>query len=154
MAHTRSGDLKDVPSVCCFVSCCADNNECELEPCGHGRGHCVNTDGSFKCLCRQGYKHMVQQGRPKCIGEYEGVSSSCFSGGRQTLDCSCPFSCADLNECSKQDICGVGGQCVNLLGSYKCECHRGFRIKSHRHPICEGAHCQTVVINSSVNFRL
>lgn len=43
-----------------------------------------------------------------------------------------------MNECSKQDICGVGGQCVNLPGSYKCECHSGFRSKSHRHPVCEG----------------
>lgn len=151
MAHTRFRNL--IPSVCCFVSCCADNNECELEPCGHGRGHCVNTDGSYKCLCRQGYKHMVQQGRPKCIGESGGVSSSWFSGSR-LLYCSCPFSYADLNECSKQDICGVGGQCVNLPGSYECECHRGFHIKSHRHPICEGANCQTVVIYTNVNFRL
>ncbi|CAG00601.1 unnamed protein product, partial [Tetraodon nigroviridis] len=116
---------------------CEDNNECELEPCGHGRGHCVNTDGSFKCLCRQGYKHMVQQGRPKCIGEPSWVSWSWFSGSRPMLDCACAFWCADLNECSKQDICGVRGQCINLPGSYKCECHGGFRIKSHRNPICE-----------------
>lgn len=45
---------------------------------------------------------------------------------------------ADVNECSKQDICGVGGQCVNLPGSYKCECHSGFRNKSPRQPVCEG----------------
>ncbi|XP_047463090.1 latent-transforming growth factor beta-binding protein 3 isoform X3 [Mugil cephalus] len=89
---------------------CEDDNECESEPCGHGRGHCVNMEGSYKCLCRQGYKHMVQHGRLKCI---------------------------DVNECVKQDICGVGGQCVNLPGSYKCECHSGFRSKSHRQPGCE-----------------
>lgn len=89
---------------------CEDNNECELDPCGHGTGHCVNTEGSYNCLCRQGYKHTMQHGRP---------------------------TCTDLNECAKQDICGVGGQCTNLVGSYKCDCHRGFRIKSHRHPICE-----------------
>uniref|UniRef100_A0A3Q3GFA9 Latent transforming growth factor beta binding protein 3 n=1 Tax=Labrus bergylta TaxID=56723 RepID=A0A3Q3GFA9_9LABR len=87
-----------------------DNNECESEPCGHGRGHCINTDGGYKCHCRQGYKHMVQHGRLKCV---------------------------DVNECSKPDICGLGGQCLNLPGSYKCECHSGFRSKSHRHPACE-----------------
>uniref|UniRef100_A0A7N6AUX7 Latent-transforming growth factor beta-binding protein 3 n=1 Tax=Anabas testudineus TaxID=64144 RepID=A0A7N6AUX7_ANATE len=85
-------------------------DECDSEPCGHGRGLCLNTDGSYRCLCRQGYKHMVQHGRLKCV---------------------------DVNECYKQDICGVGGQCVNLPGSYKCECHSGFRSKSHRHPVCE-----------------
>lgn len=78
MAHTRFGKLKDVPYICWFVSCCPDNNECELDPCGHGRGHCVNSDGSYKCLCRQGYKHMVQHGRPKCIGESSWASSSWF----------------------------------------------------------------------------
>lgn len=45
---------------------------------------------------------------------------------------------ADVDECSKPDICGAGGQCVNLPGSYKCECHSGFRSKSHRHLACEG----------------
>lgn len=69
-------------------------------------------------------------------------------GSQEALRCfTAPvLSRADLNECSKQDICGVGGQCINLAGSYKCECHSGFRIKSHRHPICEGTDSQTVVI--------
>ncbi|XP_061595317.1 latent-transforming growth factor beta-binding protein 3-like isoform X2 [Cololabis saira] len=89
---------------------CVDDNECESEPCGHGRGRCVNIEGSYKCLCRTGYKHTVQNKRLKCT---------------------------DVDECSKQDICGVGGYCVNLPGSYKCECHSGFRSKSHRHPACE-----------------
>lgn len=48
------------------------------------------------------------------------------------------FCWADVNECSNQDICGFGGQCFNLLGSYRCECHSGFRSKSHRHAVCEG----------------
>lgn len=51
------------------LSCCPDNNECETEPCGHGRGICVNIEGGYKCYCRQGYKHMVQHGRLKCIGK-------------------------------------------------------------------------------------
>ncbi|XP_043997065.1 latent-transforming growth factor beta-binding protein 3 isoform X1 [Gambusia affinis] len=89
---------------------CEDDNECDAEPCGHGRGRCVNTEGAYKCQCRPGYKHMVQQGRLKCI---------------------------DVNECHKPDICGVGGHCVNLPGSYKCECQIGFRSKSHRYPACE-----------------
>lgn len=50
-----------------------------------------------------------------------------------------------MNECSKSAICGVGGQCVNLLGSYKCECHSGFRSKSQRHPACEGTNTLIVM---------
>uniref|UniRef100_A0A8C5EST5 Latent transforming growth factor beta binding protein 3 n=1 Tax=Gouania willdenowi TaxID=441366 RepID=A0A8C5EST5_GOUWI len=89
---------------------CEDDNECQSEPCGHGRGLCVNIDGGYKCVCRPGYKHMVQHGRLKCI---------------------------DVNECSKPEICGVGGQCVNLPGSYKCECLDGFRSRSQRQQACE-----------------
>ncbi|KAM9728535.1 latent-transforming growth factor beta-binding protein 3 isoform 2-T2 [Menidia menidia] len=89
---------------------CEDDNECETEPCGHGRGRCVNTEGAYKCLCRPGYKHMVQHGRLKCV---------------------------DMDECLEPDICGLGGICRNLPGSYKCDCHSGLRSKSHRHPACE-----------------
>ncbi|XP_008331518.1 latent-transforming growth factor beta-binding protein 3 isoform X3 [Cynoglossus semilaevis] len=89
---------------------CEDDNECVSEPCGHGKGQCINNEGSYKCLCSQGYKHMVQHGRLKCV---------------------------DVNECSKQDICGVGGKCINLSGSHTCECHPGFRSKSPRNPVCE-----------------
>ena len=32
----------------------ADFDECETNPC-HINATCVNTDGSFKCLCNSGY---------------------------------------------------------------------------------------------------
>src|SRR4029434_10199005 len=48
------------------------------------------------------------------------------------------FIFIDINECSKPDICGPGGQCVNSLGSYKCDCLPGYASKSRRHPACEG----------------
>lgn len=60
-----------------------------------------------------------------------------------------------MNECSKSAICGVGGQCVNLPGSYKCECHSGFRSKSQRHPACEGTNtliCYDIVDVSARAF--
>ncbi|XP_051541474.1 latent-transforming growth factor beta-binding protein 3-like isoform X1 [Myxocyprinus asiaticus] len=87
---------------------CVDENECDSEPCG--RGTCINTVGSYRCNCHPGYKLAVPHGKRRCI---------------------------DINECSKPDICGVGGQCTNLHGSYKCECLPGFRSKSRRQPICE-----------------
>lgn len=121
-------------------SCCPDDNECESEPCGHGRGLCINLEGSYKCHCRQGYKHMVQHGRLKCIGKLDWSIPmfKCFILWVIRFCIGTNVSVADVNECSKQDICGLGGQCVNLPGSYKCECHSGFRSKSHRHPACEG----------------
>ena len=30
-----------------------DVDECELSPC---EGHCINTPGSYKCVCLQGYQ--------------------------------------------------------------------------------------------------
>uniref|UniRef100_A0A671KYG6 Latent-transforming growth factor beta-binding protein 3-like n=1 Tax=Sinocyclocheilus anshuiensis TaxID=1608454 RepID=A0A671KYG6_9TELE len=87
---------------------CVDENECDSEPCG--RGTCINTVGSYRCNCHNGYKPVVHHGKRRCI---------------------------DVNECSKPDICGVGGHCTNLHGSYKCECLPGFWSKSRRQPLCE-----------------
>ncbi|KAI7812482.1 latent-transforming growth factor beta-binding protein 3 isoform X1 [Triplophysa rosa] len=87
---------------------CVDENECDSEPCG--RGICINTVGSYRCNCYNGFKLVVQNGKRRCI---------------------------DINECSKPDICGIGGQCINLHGSYKCECLPGFKSKSRRQPSCE-----------------
>ncbi|XP_049332407.1 latent-transforming growth factor beta-binding protein 3 isoform X5 [Astyanax mexicanus] len=84
---------------------CVDENECEWEPCGQGRGTCINTVGSYHCNCLPGNKLMVHHGKRRC---------------------------ADINECFKPDICGVGGVCVNLPGSYKCDCMPGFRSKTRR----------------------
>ena len=131
-------------SRCIFLSslsCRPDKNECESEPCGSGRVRCVNVEGSYKCVCSPGYKHMVNHGRLRCTGEWGWANSMlCFClDGDQMVHWLCPLCSADVNECSKQDICGVGGQCINLPGSYKCQCHSGFRSKSHRHPVCEGA---------------
>ncbi|KAL2094236.1 hypothetical protein ACEWY4_008955 [Coilia grayii] len=89
---------------------CVDVNECESEPCGHNRGTCFNTVGSYRCRCLQGYKPSMPQGQLRCI---------------------------DINECSRLDICGAGGQCVNQLGSYKCDCMPGYASKSRRQPACE-----------------
>ncbi|KAK3527535.1 hypothetical protein QTP86_026660 [Hemibagrus guttatus] len=85
-------------------------NECEGEPCGHGRGTCINTVGSYRCNCHPGHQLIGHHVKPRCV---------------------------DINECSTPDICGIGGHCINLPGSYKCECLPGFRSKSRRQPVCE-----------------
>ncbi|TRY57352.1 hypothetical protein DNTS_024943 [Danionella cerebrum] len=87
---------------------CVDENECDSEPCG--RGVCINTLGSYRCSCHSGFKFVFHLGKRRCV---------------------------DINECSKPEICGVGGQCINLQGSYKCECLPGFRSKLRRQPLCE-----------------
>lgn len=36
----------------------------------------------------------------------------------------------DINECEQSGICPKPGRCVNILGSYRCICPRGFKLDS------------------------
>lgn len=46
-----------------------DVNECESEPCGPGRGICMNTGGSYNCHCNRGYRLHVGAGGRSCVGK-------------------------------------------------------------------------------------
>lgn len=72
-------------------------NECELMPnmCHHGQ--CMNTPGSFECMCNRGYV-------------YDTASHQCI----------------DDNECNKNP-CSGNAQCVNLPGSFECQCPEGYK---------------------------
>ncbi|XP_053708325.1 adhesion G protein-coupled receptor E2-like [Synchiropus splendidus] len=61
-------------------------------------GQCKNTNGSYECLCYDGFKQLAT-----------GIE------------------CEDINECAADfNICGPDGMCVNTQGSYKCFCDEGF----------------------------
>ncbi|XP_056381424.1 fibulin-7-like isoform X2 [Hyla sarda] len=102
---------------------CQDIDECSLY---HGKAgskicvhECVNTPGSYQCVCPQGYLLDMQQN-----------------------------SCKDIDECvSNQSACSGGEQCVNLYGAFKCvrpECPKPklnvtyVKISSHQ---CERIPC-------------
>lgn len=36
----------------------------------------------------------------------------------------------DINECDEPGVCPKPGRCVNILGSFKCICPRGFKLDS------------------------
>ncbi|CAB1412373.1 unnamed protein product [Pleuronectes platessa] len=85
---------------------CIDINECVANtgPCLPGHT-CINTEGSYTCRrntvsCGRGY-HLIQDGK----------------------------RCEDVDECRTGDVCGIHG-CVNLVGSYRCECRIGFVFNS------------------------
>ncbi|KAM6986675.1 fibulin-1-like isoform 1-T1 [Aplochiton taeniatus] len=85
---------------------CVDINECvaNTSPCRPGQT-CINTVGSYTCrrntvTCGRGY-HLSEDGT----------------------------RCEDVDECRGGDPC-VGHGCVNLLGSYRCECRPGFIFNS------------------------
>ena len=46
----------------------------------------------------------------------------------------------DLNECTHGQICPSNSYCRNTVGSYKCECKKGFKLVSHIFYSCEGNH--------------
>ncbi|KAI7799480.1 hemicentin-1 isoform X1 [Triplophysa rosa] len=69
---------------------CLDINECEQrDTCQH---ECMNTPGSHRCSCPNGYRLMTN--------------------GK---------TCQDVDECLEQNIqCGANRMCFNMRGSYQC----------------------------------
>ncbi|KAK4311029.1 hypothetical protein Pmani_017444 [Petrolisthes manimaculis] len=120
---------------------CQDNNECLdlTSRCSHG---CINTQGGYSCTCTPGYM-LGSDGytcqdvdecsmigvcgpREQCQntpGSYS-CSYTCGPGLRTTPS---GTSCEDINECEEvPDVCDQ--TCLNLIGGYRCDCRRGFRL--------------------------
>lgn len=93
-------------------SACYDIDECDLyEPCDR-RVHCTNLAPGFVCdPCPEGY-----------AGEHANgvrVQHMDHTFKRQ--------SCVDVDECIEGTArCPTNAICVNLDGSYDCECPRGY----------------------------
>eukprot|EP00730_Choanoeca_flexa_P000967 TRINITY_DN10418_c0_g2_i2.p1 TRINITY_DN10418_c0_g2~~TRINITY_DN10418_c0_g2_i2.p1 ORF type:complete len:614 (+),score=65.24 TRINITY_DN10418_c0_g2_i2:26-1843(+) len=112
-------------------NCSQDVDECAAyQPCRSG-ATCVNTDGSYTCSCAAGW-----EGRncTQDIDECSLVSSICQHGSTCTntplgsYTCICPYqwtgiNCSqDVDECAAQPgVCGAG-RCLNLQGSFACDC--------------------------------
>lgn len=49
---------------------------------------------------------------------------------------------ADINECAdvtkKEELCGIKGSCKNLIGSYLCECPKGYTNYGNERTPCSG----------------
>ena len=48
----------------------------------------------------------------------------------------------DINECDEGPKCGPYGECVNLPGSYTCDCNPGFELSVDKY--CEGSFTRIV----------
>ncbi|XP_046720263.1 fibrillin-1 [Silurus meridionalis] len=121
-----------------------DIDECKVmgNLCKNGR--CVNTLGSYKCVCNPGYTTDITSTICIDVDECAQAPKPCnficknIEGG---YVCSCPRgyilqedrkSCKDLDECStKQHNCQF--LCVNTIGGFTCKCPPGF---TQHHTAC------------------
>lgn len=105
-----------------FFFLSVDINECEQrDMCQH---ECINTPGSHKCLCPNGYRLMTNgktcQGKKKKKKTFSSDAVVVFlseTGDFITFS----LLCLDVDECLEQNIqCGVNRMCFNMRGSYQC----------------------------------
>nr|XP_040148948.1 nephronectin isoform X6 [Ictidomys tridecemlineatus] len=115
-----------------------DLNECGLKPrpCKH---RCMNTFGSYKCYCLNGYMLMPDG---SCSSALTCSMANCQYGCdvvKGQVRCQCPSpglqlapdgrTCVDVDECATGRVsCPRFRQCVNTFGSYICKCHKGFDL--------------------------
>ncbi|XP_033480302.1 adhesion G protein-coupled receptor E5 [Epinephelus lanceolatus] len=154
---------------------CTDVDECEEQkPCGK-YSHCFNTNGSYYCQCKSGFRNLGTGGvnftlgghchdinectdqdnvcgpAANCsnlIGRYE---CTCHSGYVNTTSSS--GSCTDIDECKeaemqKEDLCGPKGTCVNTNGSYWCSCSKGYTSYGNKRTPCSELKCDNFNGNS------
>ncbi|KAM4710075.1 nephronectin isoform 2-T2 [Discoglossus pictus] len=115
-----------------------DLNECGLKPrpCKY---RCMNTYGSYKCYCLNGYMLMPDG---SCSNALSCSMANCQYGCdivKGEVRCRCPSpglqlgpdgrTCVDVDECATgKASCPRFRKCVNTFGSYICKCHSGYDL--------------------------
>ena len=67
----------------------------------------------------------------------------------------CPY--ADIDECNEtenpqEDICGMGGSCKNINGSYWCQCLEGFTNYGNKRTPCSGWCGLTLFLSTTITY--
>ncbi|KAG8127116.1 hypothetical protein E2320_022244 [Naja naja] len=116
-----------------------DIDECERDPLLCRGGACVNTEGSFECLCPSGHELTAEGNVCVDLDECATEAHSCNLNANclntpGSFRCACQegfsgdgYSCSDVNECADPVNC-INGLCVNTPGSYLCNCPQDFEL--------------------------
>uniref|UniRef100_A0A3B4B8L5 EGF-like domain-containing protein n=1 Tax=Periophthalmus magnuspinnatus TaxID=409849 RepID=A0A3B4B8L5_9GOBI len=99
---------------------CMDIDECERNPLLCRGGDCVNTEGSFQCVCPEG--HEISN-RLECVGKFTTnlFLTFCLKCIRQI------FNSCNLDKCTIENG-GCESFCTNSEGSYECSCNSGYAL--------------------------
>ncbi|XP_067020360.1 uncharacterized protein [Acropora muricata] len=130
----------DVDCLACHqYTCKKDTDECRLPYVCDPHSNCSNYDGGFRCTCHTGWRgpgkhpvcvdidecsegtHRCPNASARCINTPGSYYCVCKSGWRQVS----AYQCVDIDECSTGNYsCPSNSYCVNLNGSYRCDCNR------------------------------
>lgn len=116
----------------------ADVDECAAMPELCAPGRCINTIGSFRCVCGRGYKSAGEgcADVDECLMKPSPCDHDC-KNSEGSYECLCRsgyqldedgIECHDIDECERgthtcQQIC------TNTEGSYDCSCREGYERK-------------------------
>ncbi|PIK44963.1 putative neurogenic locus notch-like protein 3 [Apostichopus japonicus] len=114
--------------------CTEDIDECDAQPCMNGAS-CTNNRPGFECSCADGYQGPLCetetdecasepcQNRGVCRDRINGYACNCNETGYTGQGCT-----VDVDECTVNlHRCSSGSTCVNLPGTYRCQCPDGYR---------------------------
>ncbi|XP_028412378.1 uncharacterized protein LOC114535196 [Dendronephthya gigantea] len=149
--------------------CRSDINECSQtwkNSCSYKPG-CINTDGSYRCTCANGFRLGSDRRRCNDINECRQHTHGCrhpasCQNTRGSYRCTCGSgyllgsdqrTCKDINECTTyQNGCSYKAGCQNTVGSYLCTCPHGYYLDGDRRTCrdineCDNSDCHHNCIN-------
>lgn len=120
---------------------CEDIDECVNKTACPGFSVCVNSPGAHVCSCLNGTVVL----NDTCVPPSLQCDPPCHSHGlchpsSAGYQCVCDHgyvgngvACSDIDECQLENICPQNEtQCVNVAGSYFCECKQGFTLNGSK----------------------
>ncbi|KAF4071592.1 hypothetical protein AMELA_G00275250 [Ameiurus melas] len=113
-----------------------EEDECVKPDNGGCEQRCMNTLGSFKCACDPGYE--LAPDKKSC--EVQQQDSKRKSDNTVSKKGFKAHFFSDKDECSK-DNGGCQHECINIIGSYVCQCRNGFILHENKHD-CKEAECE------------